>query len=302
MRKILTIIGGLMFTLASWGQGELSVSVGGGLNTIFTDPKLDRALSGIGQGDADARLSPGFLVSSRFLYFFGNGHLGLGSGADFVHYSSSLKLDGELVTPSYDDINGQAFDLIQSYAGWQEKQRLFTLEFPLGFYYKAIFSDKTNLVLGLGGKLVVPAFSRYQITDGVYEVSGYYPQTDVTIRDLPHHGFSGSAPVANGGLNTRVAFSVYGEVGMNFAMSDHLLFHVGLYANYGITNIIADKKHEPSLWDDFMVDNESAFSLKVTEKAKLFSAGLKLGITIPTNAEGNTEGTSREEKIAKSIE
>lgn len=303
MKYIVSIILSFMLSIPVWGDGELSISAGGGLNTILSNPSVDRPLTEGGVGKADALKSPGFLISTRFLYFFGEGQrVGIGSGADFIQYISKLSLDGKVVTASYDDVNGQGYDLIQSYIGWQEKERIMAFEFPLGVYYKAIFSDKTNLVCGLGGKLVVPAFSRYQISDGEYSVAGYYPQTDVVIQDLPHHGFVNTHPVAYGGLNTQLAFSVYGEAGLNFALSDRIFFYGGLYCNYGITNIISDKKHTSNLWDDFMVDNESAFSLKVTEKTNLFSAGLKLGVTIPTNADGNTASRSRADKIAKSIE
>lgn len=302
MRNIALVIGGLFFSLMGWGQGELSVCAGGGMNTILTHPTMDQPLGDGSLSQADALKAPGFMLSSRFLYFFGSGHLGFGSGADMIQYRSKMNLNGRMVTPSYDDVNGQSFDLIQAYEGWQEKQRIFAFEFPLGIYYKANFSDKTNLVCGLGGKWVVPAFSRYQITEGTYSVSGYYPQTDAVIEDLPHHGFVVTSPVAYGGLNTRMAFSLYGEAGLNLGISDHMFFHIGLYCNYGITNIISDKKHTPDKWDDFMVDNESAFSLRITEKARLFSVGLKLGVTIPTNEEGNTQGVSQSERINRSIE
>lgn len=301
MRNIALIISGLLLSAMSWGQGELSISAGGGFNTILSHPVMEE-LEEEDVWESNALKTPGFMISSRFLYFFGSGHVGIGSGADFFMYRSKVTLNGTITTPSYDDINGQAFDLMQSYDEWVEKQRIFTFEFPLGVYYKASISDKTNFVGGVGGKMVVPAFSRYQITEGTYAVSGYYPQTDATIKDLPHHGFVNTQPVASGGLNTRLAFSVYGELGFNFALSDRASLHTGLYCNYGITRIVDDKRVTPGLWDDFMVDNKSILSSKLVEKSNLLAVGLKIGVSIPTNVEGNTISASGSEKISKTIE
>lgn len=287
MRKITLIIASLLTSLLSWGQGELTLSLGGGLNTILSQPAVDQPLE-VGTEGAESLLKPGFMASTRFLYFFGSGHFGIGSGADFYLYRSQITLNGKVITPSYDETNGQSFDLIQTFTGWEEKERIFTFEFPLGAYYKAIFSDKANMVLGLGGKLVVPAFSRFSVT-GSYDVSGHYPQTDVTISNLPHHGFVSSQPVANAGLNTSVAFSVYGELGFNVALSENLLFHIGLYGNYGVTEIMGKKKTKADLWDDYMVDTESILSSSLVEKANLLSAGVKLGVTIPTNVSGKSD-------------
>lgn len=299
MKRILFLIG-LCFSLAVYGQGEMvTLSAGGGLNTSFFSPSLDLPLEG-GKYNSDASLSGGFMVSSRYVFFFQNKNFGIGSGVDFIQYRSKSELDGRNTTPSYDEENGQAFDLIQTFSGWVEKESFYTFEFPLGFYYKVPFSEKANMVLGLGGKLVVPVVSRFEISDGSYAVSGYYPQTNVLIEDLPHHGFLNSHPVANGGIDTRLGFSVYGEVGFNFSINDKLMFHGGLYCNYGVTSILDDKKsREPSLGDDFFADTEGLFSSNVVDKVNLFSAGLKFGVTIPSNNRDHVSSGTKSK--AKSI-
>lgn len=283
MKRIL-FIAALFLSSNLFGQGELlTFGVGGGLNTFFFNPSLDRPLDS-GEENAESVLSWGFTVSSRYIFFFQNSNLGLGSGVDFLQYRSKAKLDGCVVTPSYDHENGQAFDLIESFVGWEEKERMYTFEFPLGLYYKVPFSDKANMVVGLGGKLVVPVLSRYEVSEGTYAVSGYYPQTNVIIKDLPHHGFVNSEPYASGAIKTKLAFSVYGELGFNFSVSEKVMFHSGFYCNYGLSNVLNDKrKKEPDLWDDFFVDTESLFATRIVDKVQLFSAGLKFGITLPSN-------------------
>ncbi len=301
MKNIFSVIGALLISTLCWGEGDLSFTVGGVFNTISSHSD-SKVLQDDDEFITNAFQTPGFMLGSRFHYFFGSGHVGIGSGTDFFLYRSKVTLNAHVVTPSYDDINGQAFDLIQDYEGWTEKQRLFTFEIPLGVYYKAMLSEKANFVGGVGGKLVIPAFSRYRISEGMYQVKGYYPQTDATITGLPHHGFVDSQPVASGGLNTHLSFAVYGEMGFNFAMSDRLFLHTGLYCNYGVTKFMDDKRVTPALWDDFMTDNESILSSKVVERSRLFAIGVKIGVTIPTNSEGNTLSASDSERISKSIE
>lgn len=275
----------------------MTLSAGGGLNTAFFEPSLNLPLES-GLYSSDASMSGGFMISSRYVFFFQNKNFGIGSGVDFIQYHSKSNLDGRNTTASYDEENGQAFDLIQTFTGWEEKESFYTFEFPLGFYYKVPFSDKANMVCGLGGKLVVPIVSRFEITDGLYSVRGYYPQTNVIIEDLPHHGFLNAHPVANGGIDTRLAFSVYGEIGFNFSISEKLMFHGGLYCNYGVTSILDDKKSdEPSLWDDYFVDTEGLFSSNIVDKVNLFSAGLKFGVSIPSNNRDNiSSGTKSKAK------
>ncbi len=295
MKRIL-FIAALFFSLNVFGQGEmLSFGVGGGLNTFFFDPTLDRPLDS-GEKSAESVLSFGFTLSSRYVFFFQNTNFGLGSGADFLMYNSKTKLDGCAVTPSYDQENGQSFDLIESFSDWEEKERMFSFEFPLGFYYKIPFSDKANMVAGLGGKLVVPILARYKVSEGTYAVSGYYPQTNVVIKDLPHHGFVNSQPYASGAIKTKLAFAVYGELGFNFSISDKMMFYSGFYCDYGLTNVLNDKRKKvPDLWDDFFVDNESVFATRIVDKVRLFSAGLKLGITLPSNNRDQIASGTRSE-------
>ena len=298
VKRFLLIVA-LTLSAGAYGQGEmLSFSVGGGLNTLFFDPTLDRPLDN-GEKDSDAALSPGFMLSSRYVFFFQNKNFGMGSGVDFFQYTSKASLNGCAVTASYDHENGQAFDLIESFDGWKEKERIYTFEFPLGFYYKVPFSEKANLLCGLGGKLVVPILSRYEIYDGTYAVSGYYPQTNVTIKDLPHHGFVNSNPVARGGVDTKLAFALYAEAGLNIYISERIMFYGGLYCNYGLTSILDNrKKRTPELSDDFFVDTEGLFATRIVDKVQLFSAGLKFGITLPSNNRDQiASGTKSEVKL-----
>lgn len=294
MKKIL-LFAALLFSFEIWGQGEISICAGGGMNTLFMEPSLDEALPN-GSKDADASLSWGCAFGARYVFFFRDKNLGIGSGADFLMYNSSVSLNGRMVTPSYDDENGQSFDLIQDYRSWKESQRLFTLEVPLGAYYQFFISDKMNVLCGLGGKLIIPVNSRYKVQEGEYETTGYYPQTNVVLNNLPHHGFLNSSPVAQGGLDTKLSFAVYGEAGMNFTIADNLQFYVGLYCNYGLNEFLKNKKKvEPSIMDNFFVDNESILDTRVVDEAKIFAAGLKLGITIPSNLRNGTRSNARDE-------
>lgn len=294
MKKIILFVA-LLCSFEVWGQGELTISAGGGMNTIFMTPALDEPLPN-GLKSADASLSWGFSLSSRYVFYIGDKNIGVGSGADFLMYNSSVSLNGRMVTPSYDDENGQSFDLMQDYRSWEESQRMFTLEVPLGAYYQFVFSEKMNLTCGLGGKLVVPVNSRYKIEGGEYEVTGYYPQTNVVLNNLPHHGFVNSSPTGQGGLNTKLSFAAYAEVGMNFTIADNMQFHVGLYCDYGLNEFLKNKKKVvPDLWDNFFVDNESILDTRTIDGARIFAAGVKFGVTIPSNLRNGTKSNARDE-------
>lgn len=242
----------------------LNVNVGGGLHTLRHNPSLGSSKPGFGGT---------FNVS--YVHFFGK-YAGLGTGLGVSYYSSSSKINGIDVLNEIDEINNyRAFEFRMNYTDWKEKQHIYDLELPLGFYNRGDFNDHTSFLVGIGGKLYFPFIYRYEVTEGTLEGTGYYPDENVTYGNMPHHGF-GYAERESGSQNRRLGFAVYLDLGMNHWLSDRAALYWGLYCNYGISDLV--KSHKASLYN-YEGEYAGVHSSNMVNKVSMLAAGVKVGVT-----------------------
>lgn len=287
MKRISLILIGLSLTSLVFGQSDLlTVSVGGGLHSLKHDPKLPTK-NELGDCFGEGKLSAGATFSARYMHFFRDGNWGIGSGADVSYYSATSCLDGIETSTEFDKFNDENYECSFSYMGWEERQRVFALEIPLGAYFRTDFSYRLGMVAGLGAKLIMPLHSRFEIEEGSYEISGYYPADNVEFRDLIHHGFYDNSPRYKDGISTKPVFAVYAEYGLNIMFSERLWGYAGVYFNYGITDMA--KEHVSDLGairDDFNNGYKGVLNSSAVDKANFMALGLKIGVTIPFGKKG----------------
>lgn len=245
----------------------LNITLGGGLHTMRHTPML-----------GNSKLGAGGVFNVNYIRFFGD-HFGLGTGLGVSYNQSRSIIDGTIISLEQDAYNGnQAYEFRMIYDNWEEVQRSVVAELPLGFYGRLDIKEKTSFFVGVGGKLTFPFIYRYETVDGSIETRGYYSSTNVEIFDLPHHGFGVNNTNYFGSTDSKLGFSIFLDLGMNHWLKENLALYWGLYCNYGITNI--SKSNTADLYD--VEENYAGVhGSNMIEKASLFSAGVKIGVTIP---------------------
>lgn len=245
----------------------VNFDLGGGLQSFSYDLRLG----------ASATKSLGLVGDLKYIYFFVP-HWAAGTGVGMYSYRSKSKLDGEDVHRLWDDYNKLEYDYKTAYHNWTEKQRMIAVELPLMAYYETDVTGDASLLFGLGGKMVVPISYKYEVTGGYYETVGYYPDYNLLIDDLPHHGFGRDETPYSGKLESNLGFSLCFELSMMYWF-DNFALYLGTYGSYGLTDMT---DHDRLLRDENQNYNGFLASDQ-TEKVSLINFGFKLGITLPMN-------------------
>lgn len=290
MKRVGLVLVGLLLSSLAFGQSELvTLSVGGGLHSLKHEPKLPTK-NELGKCFGEGKLSAGATFSARYMHFFRDGNWGIGTGADVSYYTATSCLDGVETSNEYDQYNKEKFECSFSYMGWEERQRVLALEIPLGVYFRTDFSYRLGMVAGLGAKLIMPLRSRFEIQEGSYEITGYYPEDNVTFTQLPHHGFYDNAPRFKDGIDTKPVLGVYAEYGLNIKFTERLWGYAGVYFNYGITDMAKDHVSDlGAIRDDFREGYKGVLNSSAVDKANFLAAGLKIGVTLPFGKKKDVE-------------
>lgn len=71
-----------------------------------------------------------------------------------------------------------------------KNSKLYGLSIPLMLTYKSNTSGSTGFYAGFGGKVLFPIHYKSDIKASSMQLSGYYPDLNLEIEDLPNHGLS----------------------------------------------------------------------------------------------------------------
>ena len=245
----------------------LDVNVGGGLQSLQHDPRLGDCTPGWG-----GNLNVGYT-------FYFSRHWGVGTGLGLAYYQAQSKIDGLDESKETDVVNNnRTYYLRNYYDGWEEHQQMLVGELPLGLYYRTDLGRHTQLVAGAGCKLTLPVWNKYKVEEGQVETQGYYPDRDLLIYDLPHHGFGTDCTRYSGDVSTRLGAQLYADLGLRRWLKNGLGLYAGLYAGYGLTDAVED--HDVKL-HDAEGNYHGVLASNQVDGVTLVSAGLKIGITLP---------------------
>lgn len=201
---------------------------------------------------------------------------------------------------AFDNANNQNYELRTYYNELTERQNALVLDVPVVIDFRTAIGEKWSFEWGLGAKLNVPVWNNYAVKSGSVETRGYYPSTNIEYANLPQHGFAilDEKPSGTTKLKTAGA-SVFTDLGFNYRMKESLLLYMGVYCNYGVTNMI-EAGTEP-LFTDKQVYTGTLASNQVS-KVNALSAGIKLGLVLDFGAQMRSEKavkTETEQKIAE---
>lgn len=169
---------------------------------------------------------------------------GLGSSWDLISgvtgglYRTQASLpDGLVFTSGAVDDLGSAFIYSLHATGYKETQRFFAAGIPLLLQYHTTGSG-VQWYIDAGGKVFVPFNSSVQVTAKQATFSGYYPDYNIQVADLPQHGFG----TVNGWktkatIDWKQTAALSAATGLSFPLSPHTRLYLGLYVDYGLTDL-----------------------------------------------------------------
>src|ERR1700733_11842177 len=176
VRKIVGIAVCLTAIITQSGAQELGIELNGGLQGMRYQLQngQNKQLPGGSLG-----LSHIFRLSSRW---------GLRTGVVGGIYRTQATLqDGVVFTSDQVDDAGSAFQYNVKTEGYKEAQRFFVTSIPLLLQYHT--AGSTQWYLEAGGKVLVPFNTSIQVSAQQLSLSGYYPDFNLDVSNLPQHGF-----------------------------------------------------------------------------------------------------------------
>ncbi|OXB11786.1 hypothetical protein B0A81_00045 [Flavobacterium plurextorum] len=256
---------------------EFNIKINGGPSGILYESTL-----------GDAKLKTGFGIGLGYTYYISK-HWGITTGLEGQYSQNSFKLNEGTTFTSYEvDDQGSAFEYRVSPKNYAEDQNFFSIVVPILLQYRTDISTKTGFYLGVGAKALFPGKLKSNVSASEIQISGYYPDLDLVIDNLPSHGFG---KIANwkGSTRTSLANSILlsAESGLSFKLKDNLNLYTGVYFDYGL-NELAKSNSDSNLVtysakDVNMIEPNGVIkNEKVVQKSNYLAAGIqvKLGFSI----------------------
>lgn len=232
-----------------------------------------------------------------YSYFFNN-WCGIGTGLQFSTYGSRCHLDEDLIFYDAVDADGDSYQHHVSFNNWQETQITYLLEVPIAMQFK--YKPNTSMnkagevgVYGTAGiKLGFPIYANYKNISGDVTHTGYYPEWDVTMHDLPGR-FSTSyfTDPVDGKISSfsKINFIGYAEIGTLIQVGYRTDLMLGVYANYGFNNLYKYKQEDKQPLGfatdenglkDVMPEYKGLIGTTQTSAIHPWSVGIRLGLQI----------------------
>ncbi|PID87729.1 MAG: hypothetical protein CSB06_03575 [Bacteroidia bacterium] len=222
-------------------------------------------------------------------YFLDN--LGLNAGLELGLYRNKLKLENEYsyVGDRTDDTD-ENFEYRLTTKGYVLRNHSTALVVPLLLQYRA--GKKRNIYVNGGVKFVIPQKLKGNAEAKEIHISGYYPDENLLIDDLPQHGF-GSITNWSGDekMKQRFTVTVSLETGMYFHIKRASGFYAGLYVDYGLTDMFKNTDAEKTGKETFIeyspagIDKSKCNGMQGLgiEKANLLAFGLRIKYALNLN-------------------
>jgi OmpA-OmpF porin, OOP family len=233
--KILTlpmVVVALMATTTSMAQkNEFSFAIGGGQS--YLDYKIN---------DATKKSKTGFQASIGYTKKI-NKQWGILTGLELASYRTELTLHNNSTYTSYQvDNEGQGFEYRTTVSGQKEKQSLYTINIPVMLQYVA-GESKTQFYGQAGVKIGLPLDGTNRTSAAELTTTGYYPEMNVVLSDLPSHGFGTQTNWEGiGALNTKVSYAAAAEAGVKLNTASSRAIYIGAYLDYGLNDIRKEDK------------------------------------------------------------
>ncbi len=206
---------------------SFDVSVGAGYSTLGYKAQDVDALKPNAVGDW------GMNAHIGINWFFVD-YLGIGIGLDATRYGGGLNLTGKMGWADVTDTDGERYNHTLTLNQWRETQQEWYLA-PQFLIHAAIPVQRARVLLSLGAEYAFCLSSTYRGA-GTLTHTGYYPFGNLTLHDVPKHGFYTTDMLRpNGRGDDNVQYlSVIGKIGVAIPVAKHLDFTCNLIAKYAV--------------------------------------------------------------------
>lgn len=265
MKKQLILFISLVFTILSQAQetgNYLHFNIGSGQHNLSYTLK-----------DGTQTAQSGYTANLVFSHFFTTS-IGFQTGIGVQTYNALSTLNLTEETPSIDS-DGDIYIHKSNFKNWQESQQVLFVEVPLTGQFKHKFNEKIGLLVTAGAKISIPVDATYITTGGEIVTTGYYPQYNIELADLPQHGFTTINQSYSGKCSFKPAYMAIAELGGTYKISENIDLYIGGYFNYGLNNIL-----NPDIKMLYQIDGtyNGVLGTYQTASVKPFSIGAKLGL------------------------
>jgi OmpA-OmpF porin, OOP family len=274
MRTLIIICLNMVLIRHSASAQELGIEINGGLqglkyNIANGESKL--------QAGGNVGINYSYPLASKF-------NLITGVTAGYFSTKNTLK-DGAVFSSNQVDDAGSAFRLNASATGYRETQRFFTAGVPVMVQYHT--SGEKQWYINAGAKFLFPFSSTVKSSANQLKLSGYYPDYNIEVDDLPKHGFG---TVANWQSNSKLVLNATATLsaatGINFSVAHNMKLYTGLYLDYGLTNMkTGDGRNNSCVAYNSknINDTKTLGAAEIADKARMLAYGIqvRIGLVVP---------------------
>ncbi|QDW21003.1 PorT family protein [Flavobacterium sp. KBS0721] len=267
-------IGITAFLISQVMSAQFYVGVQSGAGSILSNIKATSASYELGGA-----------IKVGYIYSLSN-HIGIGTGIEFSQYKQDVFLSNSSATLSnYEvDPSTSAFEYRITASNYKERQTLHAIQIPLFVQYKMNINKGIDFNFRAGAKYFLPVNYKIKATATNVNGTGYYPDVNLTIDDLPEYGFgSQSNYSASGEYETKgIVMSMF-ELGFTFDMGAKNALYVAMFLENGYGSIVDQNKDESYIgYNPTSVADRKANGLYSTdENAKI--RPVAFGVTLAWN-------------------
>jgi hypothetical protein len=267
------IVGVAVILFSTGVKAQFYVGVQSGIGNIQSDVKGVTAGHEIG-----GAIKVGYIYSLT-------DHIGIGSGVEFAQYKQKVSLNqGATTLTNFEvDQTGSAFSYSVTTGNYKESQTLQAIQIPLFLQYKKNINKGVDFNFRAGVKYFLPV--NYKIESSAVSVkgSGYYPDVNLYIDNLPEYGFGNQTNYSGSGeyITKGILMSTF-ELGFTFQMGAKNALNAAMFLDSGYGSIIDQKQNESFVgYNPTSVTDRKANGLYSTDKdatIKPVAFGLTLGL------------------------
>jgi OOP family OmpA-OmpF porin len=190
--------------------------------------------------------------------------------------------------------------------GYEETQRFFAVSVPLLLQYHTQ-DPLLQWYIDGGAKVFVPFGSSTQVSAGQLVLSGYYPDYNIEVSNLPQHGFgtiNGWKASTSPQLKASAALSA--ATGVSFSLAPQTRLYAGVYIDYGLTDVTKKGDSLSPLvgYNPTGVGGVQAGSVlnqRSTGKASLLSFGLQLRLSFGLSGRSGASGKAGKAPVQQPV-
>ena len=217
-------------------------------------------------------------------YTFGLGsNWGLRTGVTGGIYRTKATLQDGQYTYDQVDEAGSAFVYNVKFTGYQEMQHFVAASIPLLLQYHTSGVGPQWYIEG-GGKVFLPFDAGSDVSAQQMNLSGYYPDLNLEVSNLPQHGFGKTNNwKSSASFSLKPAAALSAGTGVSFPISTGMRLYTGVYFDLGLTDLRQKTDSMPLVtYSSGGVGGakaNSVMNMRGTGEAKLFAVGIEVRLS-----------------------